>query len=499
MKLIRACPHLPRPFVRTNLNASSVARRRVNFGLALPPRALATFKLVPTRWSSQMRTRPKAIQILKVFWLRVLFFLRHPRLMSDFAQKARTRNNRSGMAILLSMFALIMVVAISTEVGYETSIEHVTASNQLSRLKAYYAAKAGVEISLLRVFLYKQALATYGDKLGAEGKQYLDTIWQMPFTWPPPIPAEMTKTNKEDIQEIIKDSQMDANYGTTILGEGGKIDINDAGSEIKPVADAVKSQLLQLFTSEVKNNKIFAAKYERYEFEDLIKNIADWVDEDEDSQVGGGPESQKYKDLDSPNSLPPNRPFYTLEELRFVDLMTDDLFDLLKNRVTVFGTKGINVNTANEEIFKALDPQFKEEILTKTVARRASPELGGPYKSDDDFYSYIEQLGMNTKDLKDRKITFLYDSELNFRILSSGTYKNAKVDITAITFDVDNLAGRYAKALDKNKEEQDQSSDKGGGSTSTNSNDPEEKKEDSQTNKIKPPKGRPTVVYWKET
>ncbi len=58
MSLTRACLHLPRPFVRTNLNASRVARRRVNVGLALPPRALATFKLVPTRWSSQMKTRP---------------------------------------------------------------------------------------------------------------------------------------------------------------------------------------------------------------------------------------------------------------------------------------------------------------------------------------------------------------------------------------------------------------------------------------------------------
>ena len=59
-------------------------------------------------------------------------------------------NNR-GVALLIAIFSLALMILVAMEVSYETNVEYVVASQKVNRLKAYYAAKAGVELSLLRV------------------------------------------------------------------------------------------------------------------------------------------------------------------------------------------------------------------------------------------------------------------------------------------------------------------------------------------------------------
>ncbi|MEQ1665422.1 MAG: hypothetical protein ABL927_08615, partial [Bdellovibrionales bacterium] len=88
----------------------------------------------------------------------------------------------------------------------------------------------------------------------------------------------------------------------------------------------------------------------------------------------------------------------------------------------------------------------------------------------------------------------LFDAEYNFRIISTGLSANIKREITAITYDIDNLTSRYAEIL--TTAEKDKAAADGGGSgdgTSGGATPPPTK------DKIKIPKGRPTVVFWQET
>lgn len=71
-----------------------------------------------------------------------------------------------------------------------------------------------------------------------------------------------------------------------------------------------------------------------------------------------------------------------------------------------------------------------------------------------------------------------------------------------ITFDLDNLPGRLADALNK----QDQAANQGPTASQTQApatqgqpNAGTPAKTDDKKNKMKAPKGRPTVVYWEET
>ena len=96
---------------------------------------------------------------------------------------------------MIALFAMTLMTFIAVEVTYDTSVDYVVAAQQVSRIKAYYAAKSGIEMSLLRIMLYKQAMATLGDTLGAN-KSMLDPIWNFPFHSLAPTPVLVTGRRK---------------------------------------------------------------------------------------------------------------------------------------------------------------------------------------------------------------------------------------------------------------------------------------------------------------
>lgn len=411
----------------------------------------------------------------------------------------RLIDNERGIAFLIAIFAMALTVIIATEVAYETQVEYISASQSINRVKTYYAAKAGVELSLFRILVYQKALAQFGDQL-KEQKNLLDQIWQFPFQWPPTAMSALNSVDADQLKTLVKESMLDAEYATSIENEGGKIDINDLGSLSKPYSNGIRVQLTHIFENELENNKVFKKKYENFKFDELIDNIQDWVDEDTTNQKSGD-ESAKYDSVEGAKDfkLPPNAPFKTLAELHMVKGMEDEFFNLLKDKITVYGVKGVNINYAPERVLKAIDPQIKDKVLEEIVNRRSNPQKGGPFKDEADFYQFIEALGVKTKDMKDAKIPLLFDAEYNFRITSTGQYLNQRREIVAVTYDIENLTARYAEILNKiddetaNQNGNGASSGSDGGASGTPST-----KADPKKDKIKIPKGRPSVVFWQE-
>jgi general secretion pathway protein K len=403
------------------------------------------------------------------------------------------KKDERGAAILLAVFSLAMMIFIAVQVSYDTQVEYVAAVQSVNRLKAYYAAKSGVEISLLRISLYKKAMAGLGGTLGDSAQQMLDPIWQMPFSWPPLTPDDLNAVDKDQIATTVKESLMDAQYFTTIEGEGGKIDVNDLASPSEEYAKKIRAQLLQIFTVEKENNEKFEEEYGNYDFEELLNNIADWVDDDKDGRNNRG-ESELYQDRELEDSeLPPNQPFKTLEELHMVAGMDDALFNLLRTKVTVYGTKGINVNTASPDLLKALDAQITDEVLAEIMKRRNDPNEGGPFKNEEDFFGFLRSKGVRTDKLAELDMPLLFDAEFNFRIVSSGKVGNTRREITAITFDIDNLTDKMVQILN------DAAKNNPTG-TPTPTPSPTTSPTGGNTAKktYKAPKGAPTVVYWQE-
>lgn len=399
----------------------------------------------------------------------------------------RPLQNQRGIALLIAIFSLMVMLFVANEVSYDATIEYLVASQQVNRLKAYYAAKAGVEISLLRLLIYKKVLVGLGDTLQGNTAM-LDPIWQFPFSWPPTLPADVNSSDKDKINSSVKESWMDASFSATIASEGNKIDINDLAAfmpEGKGIRDATKMQLLKIFTNQMELDEKFRKKYSGTNFEEVINNMIDWVDEDAES-LNGGDEKRFYPDVKS-EFIPPNLPFKSIEELHMVAGVKEDFFKLLRERITVYGTKGINVNYASGDVIKSLDVRITDEVIKNLMKRRNSPQEGGPFKDENDFYGFLDSQGVRV-DRNSSKIPLFFGPEFNFRINSTGIFANSKRDITAIVFDYDNVRERYVDWMNKTQQQ---------GTSNQNTPAPTASAGASAI-KMQAPKGRPTIVFWLE-
>src|SRR6185437_3015773 len=99
---------------------------------------------------------------------------------------------------------------------------------------------------------------------------------------------------------------------------------------------------------------------------------------------------------------------------------------------------------------ESLDPQITEDIATKIIERRDDSKKGGPYHDTNDFYSYLQGLGVRTDDMQRNQVPLIFDSEYNFRITSIGTFRNVRQTIEVVTYDIDSVTSRYVTILNQN-------------------------------------------------
>ncbi|MDG0817444.1 type II secretion system minor pseudopilin [Bdellovibrio svalbardensis] len=397
-------------------------------------------------------------------------------------------NNNRGIALMVAIACVMMIMYFAMEVSYDANVEYLVNSQGLNRVKAYYAAKSGMQLSLLRIKIYQQAQDKFGAQLGANNAM-LDQIWQFPFAWPLPIPDEMSVVDKDSFKKLVKDSSMDASYIVTIEDEGSKIDINDLNSPSKTLQEITKTQLLNIFEQKKKSDEEFARKYSNVRFEELINTIADWGSSKSQS-LNGGDKRSRFSELNQESqsdSYPPNRAFRSLAEMHMVPGMTDEFYDLLASRVTIYGMKGINPNIASKEVLKSLDPGMTDEAVSAIIKRRNDANEGGPFKNAEDFWAFVQQKGVRTEGKTDL-VPLIFESVFNFKIRSTGEFAGATREITAIVMDFNKTAAKIKTYTDKDKKDAGGAPPPGsGGGTGAKSG-----------TKIPLAKGPPRIVYWNE-
>jgi general secretion pathway protein K len=415
-----------------------------------------------------------------------------------FTRRLLSGKNQKGMAIVWAVFCVVMVSYIVTEISYETNIEYAIHAQSVNRIKAYYAARSGIELSLLRVKLYRKIQKQFGSQLGSNAGM-LNLIWSFPLNWPPVLPEAASAVDKDNVQDKVKEAKLDSTFVATITDEGSKIDLNDLDSPSKVLRESTKKQLLKIFESKTQNDPDWARDHSDLRPEELVNNIADWEDADKTS-LNGGDEVQFYKN--PPQELwPPNRAFRSIEELRLVAGMTDELFDLLAPRVTVYGAKAINPNTASREVLQSLDPSMTDQVINEVMQRRDNPQNGGFFTSADDFWGFVNSKGARVPNDVQMEVPLIFDAVTNFRIQSVGEYHGAVRQIEAVVFDVTEAANVVAEKVKKENPNPNDPSQGGNPATPPGPGGrpgqpgrPPNQPAANQT----PSKGPPRIVYWFE-
>lgn len=172
-----------------------------------------------------------------------------------------------------------------------------------------------------------------------------------------------------------------AGFDAEIEFEADKFDINFLLTQQDPILDD-KGWLRELFHD-------WGLEVE--EAQSLVDALIDWVDEGELEEVNGA-EASYYEGRGFSNR-PFNRPFYSLDEMRFVRGM--DLLEQVnpnwKDFFTVWSQSGIDLNEAStESISLALDLTFDEADLI--VETRNGPDGERGTDDDPEPFGSVEQV-----------------------------------------------------------------------------------------------------------
>lgn len=392
--------------------------------------------------------------------------------------------------MVMAVTAVAMIAYLAMEVMYDSTVEYSVNSQSLNRLKAYYAAKSGLELSMLRIKIYQTVMAKYGTQLGPY-QQYVDEIWKFPLAWPLPLDESMNSVDRESADKISKESLIDGAFAATISDEGSRIDLNDLVSPSKKLAEITQQRLVEALKRQIEENEEWRDKYSNVRPEEVINNIADWMSSKNES-LNGGDKRSAYAELNRDREFyPPNAGFRTLQEMRMVKDMNDDFFDFLSPLVTIYGMKGVNPNFASKEVLKSLDAGITDEIVNEIVQRRDDPQLGGPFKDSEDFWGFVTGKGARLVAQDTKDIPLYFETLVSFRIKSTGNFASAVREIEVVVTDLDRTAKRIKEFTDKEKDQdQQQQQDQ------TQAQQQQQQQQAQQ--QISIPKGPPRIVFWAE-
>jgi len=424
---------------------------------------------------------------MKIFGLTVF-----NRTTKEFVKKS---NNQRGIALITAIAALSLMTYLAMEVTYDTQVEYLINAQQINRVKAYYATRSGVDLSLLRVKIFQTVQQKLGKNLPANGM--IDQLWQFPLIWPLELPDGLNAVDKDQIKDKTKESLLDAAFATKITDEGAKIDITNLVSPSETLREITKKQLVALFENKIKDDEEFSKNHNGYRFDTLINNISDWMSTKNES-LNGGDKKSGYRDRGT-DTFPPNRNFRTIQEIRLVTGMTDEFYQILEPQVTIYGVKGLNPNTATSAVLQSIDPTITKEIAAEVIKRRADEKLG-PFKDAASFWQFLEEKGARISINKD-EFPINTDSYSSFRINSIGEYGGSKREIDIITLDINKVAETINEIQKKVDEKNNPAG--GGQTTSPPAGTPGATQtpagnSSQNTASQPPPKGPPRIVYWSE-
>jgi type II secretory pathway component PulK len=357
--------------------------------------------------------------------------------------------DKTGAALLTVLIAMMVITLMLFEFQYSSMIERKLAYNDLNQMKAYYLAKAGVRMGLLRVALYGRLNASPDlqslKQKGMDVSTYLDQVWSLPL---PPFPPDTSKLDKalsgdkDAAEKMLQETKVSEGSVThTITSESSKINLNflqvplneqnnriDLRATPTTLFQYVGMMLINVLDEFLLESDNPADEYNNMKPEDVVYSIMDYISPGTVSFMGGAKDTW-YEQQKPPYKTKKGR-LYTIEELRLVRNIDDHLYEKLRPLVTVYSYDGkINLNTATKPVYRALYRDFSDDDVKKIIEER---DRRGGWLSEQAFIDYV------TKDLNRTGFSTLYNkpseypftvSSVSFIIESLGTITRSKSSI----------------------------------------------------------------------
>lgn len=394
------------------------------------------------------------------------------------------RSSDSGVAIIMVMTTIMLLLIILANFSFDTDLNKLKVYNSQDRAQAKLNAEAGISFALSKLRLYQEARNTLEKNQSLKDvipEGQLQSMIIQPLIYPPPVPEQADIIQKTAINEFTQSSLIEGNIAVSIRPISGFINPNNLRfptlPPIKLSGDQVEPTEQQ---QEEQNKKEEEAKNLQKSIEkELVKMIEDGIKQkieaDPANQTIYGEidakmrvkelkffvnEADKFKD-DEKGDLenlyseagvkPKHAPMTSLSEMYLLAGWSDQLINLIIDRLTVHESAVIAVNELTESQLKMLFPEIEEDQVNKFfIYRDGDPNAQGeevtedtkphPFKNVKAFKSYIvTEAAITTESAYDERIAELKKAGLTlgvagklFIVSSRGEIRNAVYEIEAI-------------------------------------------------------------------
>ncbi len=278
-------------------------------------------------------------------------------------RSGRTFGGQRGVALIVVLTAVAVLSVAVAEFSYNTRINVGMTHHSEKEVQAYFAARSGIMIALFTLEakeVVDKVIGMYASFLGGANTNQIE-IWRAIEPLCAGFSSGKFALYGIDFVDFEGVGGMGMpkgqEFNCTVDLEDGRINLNSVTTteDKQALYSELRGVFMQQFTSD-----LFDENERRVD--ELIAAIIDWADQDDNktqveqglvvesmggSGEGGGHYSKHGYEVK-------NAKYDTVEELRYVDGVTDGVYCLLKDRVTVYNTEKLNVNTADLEVIKGL-------------------------------------------------------------------------------------------------------------------------------------------------
>lgn len=308
------------------------------------------------------------------------------------------RSNK-GIAMMMVLSAIMIISMVVLEFVYSSNVNYRLAVNERERLQAYYLAESALNLMKVEMKIDKQLRSTISSTPMAQNLPIdlsQPLCQQFPFSTAlirgffiggeiplmgeaekPPAEEATTPTEgeapavaepegsgsvfeKEDAEKFLS---FEGDFDGQCTDEQSKFNLNyfavsdpaqQVLSGLNPY-DTYKATLVN-FMKNPRFKKLFGDNAQQ-KIEEIVRNIADYVDKDDLSNDPGnitrGQETGAYKDV--PEGVrPKNAKLLSLDEVHMIPGIDDTWFMPLEDMFTVYGENKVNICRASDDIVWSL-------------------------------------------------------------------------------------------------------------------------------------------------
>jgi type II secretory pathway component PulK len=381
-----------------------------------------------------------------------------------------------GIALILSMLMIVVMTAFSMEFNYNSYVDNLSSYHYKDDTRSYYLAKSGVRTyglllifarqlssnSMLSGMLQSFGITIDGPDMMCRSLPFLDTAMLRALqnfgggsldedeesgllgllgmgeggSEDSNIRSRGDTSELEGEQESLRRKllEFEGDFKVDCSDESSKIDLNGFANNRwagLPIDQHPTAQMIYGLVSPPEYDPLFEERLKMDRWE-LIGNIKDWVDlDDQRSGIWGGDENSLY-DKYEPRYRSKSAPFDSVEELRMVAGVTDEVWATFGSAFSIHTRNfKINVNAASPAMIRALvraytdptlvnDQKLDNEIIPLLMAERMF--LPGPFRNSSDFISRVKSKGIafTTPEAEQQLKSLLSTDSKVFRLTSTG-------------------------------------------------------------------------------